>query len=275
MPWPKSPIDWSAVQAYYDEGHTMAECQEQFGFSNGAWDRARKRGELKTRGRGGWHRGHDTRQQVERLLNEGRSNAEVARILAISKTTVSYHARKLGVPPDPRFSNRVDWTAVQKAHDEGMSVRQCARHFGFHKGSWHKAVQRGSIKPRSHLIPIEELLVKGRRTNRSHLKSRLISAGLKENRCEECGITSWLGSPLSMQLHHVNGDGADNRLENIQLLCANCHSQTDTYGGRNGHTRAKAHLRLIEGGGAQTIVDSEDDEDESVGLSKPVPRNRR
>jgi 5-methylcytosine-specific restriction endonuclease McrA len=38
--------------------------------------------------------------------------------------------------------------------------------------------------------------------------------------------------PLSMQLHHINGDGSDNRLENLQLLCGNCHSQTDNWGGR-------------------------------------------
>jgi hypothetical protein len=42
-----------------------------------------------------------------------------------------------------------------------------------------------------------------------------------------------------MQLHHVNGDGLDNRLENLELLCANCHSQTETYGGRNGHRRKR------------------------------------
>ena len=40
-----------------------------------------------------------------------------------------------------------------------------------------------------------------------------------------------------MQLHHVNGDGRDNRLDNLELLCPNCHSQTETYGGRNGHRR--------------------------------------
>jgi hypothetical protein len=243
---PKSNVDWSAVQAYYDAGHTMAECKTRFGFSNGSWDRARLRGELQTRGRGGWHGGHNTRRQVERLLNEGRRNSEVAAILGISTATVSYHARKLGVPPDTRFSRRVDWDAVQAAHDEGMSVRECAKNFGFHKGSWHKAVQRGAINPRSHLIPLEELLVKRRRTGRDHLKARLIKAGLKENRCEICGIDSWLGKPLSAQLHHKNGDGSDNRLENIEFLCPNCHSQTDTYGGRNGHRRSKGHLRLLE-----------------------------
>lgn len=244
----RTKIDWAAVQAHYDEGHTLAECRARFGFSNGAWDRARLRGELRTRGRGGWNRERDTLREVERLLNEGRRNSEVAEILGITPSTVSYHARSLGVPPDERFCKRVDWSRVQEAHDAGMSVRECARAFGFHKGAWHKAVQRGAIQPRSHLIPLEELLVRGRRTNRSHLKGRLIAEGLKQNRCEQCGISEWLGRRLSVHVHHRNGDGTDNRLANIQLLCPNCHSQTDTYGGRNGHRRPKPHLRLVEDG---------------------------
>jgi hypothetical protein len=84
----------------------------------------------------------------------------------------------------------------------------------------------------------------GSQNGRDHLKARLVKAGLKENRCEICGIDSWLDRPLNTQLHHLNGDGTDNRLENLQFLCPNCHSQTDTYGGRNGHRR-KGHLRLV------------------------------
>jgi 5-methylcytosine-specific restriction endonuclease McrA len=71
------------------------------------------------------------------------------------------------------------------------------------------------------------------------LKGRLIAAGLKENRCEACGLTEWLGRPLSMALHHVNGDGLDNRIENLQLLCPNCHAQTDNFSGR-GRRRLEA-----------------------------------
>jgi 5-methylcytosine-specific restriction endonuclease McrA len=73
----------------------------------------------------------------------------------------------------------------------------------------------------------------GADTHRGRLKERLIETGLKEGRCEECGIDSWLGLPLSLQVHHANGCAADNRLENIVLLCPNCHSQTP------GHLRKK------------------------------------
>lgn len=52
-------------------------------------------------------------------------------------------------------------------------------------------------------------------------------------RCEKCGLDEWRGSPLSLALHHVNGDRHDNRLANLQLLCPNCHSQTDNFAGRN------------------------------------------
>jgi 5-methylcytosine-specific restriction endonuclease McrA len=77
------------------------------------------------------------------------------------------------------------------------------------------------------------MLVNGSRYNRYHLKARLLTEGLKLAECERCGVKEWEGEPLAFELHHINGDGRDNRLENLQLLCPNCHSQTDTWGGRN------------------------------------------
>lgn len=65
------------------------------------------------------------------------------------------------------------------------------------------------------------------------MKRRLLGTGIKAARCEECGLTDWRGRQLSLALHHINGDPTDNRLENLRMLCPNCHSQTENFAGRN------------------------------------------
>ena len=58
----------------------------------------------------------------------------------------------------------------------------------------------------------------------SKLKEKLIRDGIKENKCENCGISSWLGVDLVLELHHKNGYHYDNDLDNLVILCPNCHS---------------------------------------------------
>lgn len=174
------------------------------------------------------------RALIGKMLAEGLSQAEVGRQLGLTRPTVSYHARRLGIPAKDECSRRYDWNEIQAAYDAGLSVRDCARRFGFATCSWNEAVKRGAIRSRPRRMPIETLLVTGRPgTNRSHLKQRLLDEGLKTNHCEQCGLTEWRGQPLSMALHHINGDGKDNRLFNLELLCPNCHAQTENFAGRN------------------------------------------
>ena len=90
-------------------------------------------------------------------------------------------------------------------------------------------------KKNKEKIPLEQILVKNSHYDKKTLKKRLIEAGLKNNCCENpnCGISEWNGKLLVMQLHHINGDNMDNRLENLQMLCPNCHSQTENHSGKN------------------------------------------
>lgn len=64
------------------------------------------------------------------------------------------------------------------------------------------------------------------------LRDRLIKEGYKEHRCENCGLDTWLGEKIPLHLHHVDGNHNNNKLENLQLLCPNCHSMTDNYAGK-------------------------------------------
>lgn len=65
------------------------------------------------------------------------------------------------------------------------------------------------------------------------LKQKLIKLGIKENKCEICGCTSWQGKPLNMQLHHIDGNSKNHSLSNLQMLCPNCHSQTENFTAKN------------------------------------------
>jgi 5-methylcytosine-specific restriction endonuclease McrA len=174
----------------------------------------------------------ETRAKVKELFAQGLRVGEIARRLGVTPTTVSYHARKLGIPRSRKYAPREDWPEIQRFYDAGHSVRDCEDRFGFSRRSWNKAVIRGDVVPRPQAMPLKQLLVAGPERNRTHVKLRLLSAGIKENRCEECGISQWLDEPLSMTLHHVNGDGDDNRLANLRLLCPNCHSQTPNFARR-------------------------------------------
>lgn len=173
-----------------------------------------------------------TREAVADLLAQDVAKCEIARRLGVSKATVSYHARRLGAEVDQRGARRYDWAAIQAYYDAGHSVDECRSAFGFSKQTWHAAKNRGAITTRPSAMPIDALCRKGVPRNRRHIRMRLIAAGLKQERCERCGCREWRGLPIPLELHHVNGDRDDNRLENLELLCPNCHALTENHSGR-------------------------------------------
>ena len=61
------------------------------------------------------------------------------------------------------------------------------------------------------------------------LKQLLFKHGIKENKCEICGISEWQGKPLQCELHHLDGNKFNHKLENLIILCPNCHSQTENF----------------------------------------------
>ena len=94
----------------------------------------------------------------------------------------------------------------------------------------HFKKDRWSSKEKS----IEEVLKKDSCFSQKSLKNKIIKFKILEYKCEKCkNIGEWNNKKLILHLDHINGINTDNRIENLRFLCPNCHSQTDTYSGKN------------------------------------------
>lgn len=79
----------------------------------------------------------------------------------------------------------------------------------------------------------DDILSKGKHSSTKQLKRALNEKGV-EYKCNgnNCGIIEWLGNPISLQIHHKDGDKYNNLITNLTYLCPNCHTQTDNWGAK-------------------------------------------
>ena len=108
---------------------------------------------------------------------------------------------------------------IQKSHDSGT------RTYTYNpKSNWAKGKK---------FVSDDRVFAKNSLYSNEMVKGRIVNENKLEYKCSKCSIDSWLGETIVLDLDHINGDNTDNRLTNLRFLCPNCHSQTDTYKGRN------------------------------------------
>lgn len=88
-------------------------------------------------------------------------------------------------------------------------------------------------KKHKHTMDIYEYLANSTGIQSSKIRIKLLASGLKEHKCECCGLTDWLGNKIPLEVHHKDGNPSNNSLENFEVICPNCHALTDTYRGKN------------------------------------------
>ena len=143
---------------------------------------------------------------------------------------------------------KIDKEEFIKACNEELSMARAASRLGLHFNTFKKyalefgvynpnQAGKGLVKPKAigkGKIATDEILAgKHPQYQTNKLRIRLIGEGIKDEECEICGIREWQGKRLAFELDHIDGNSRNHLLENLRIVCPNCHSQTETYRAKN------------------------------------------
>ena len=144
----------------------------------------------------------ERKPEIEQWVHDKLPKAEIARRLSINPKTLNVYLKEMSI----EYSGNQGSRGCVKSTDTFRSTYM----------TFSEYVNRDGVKPNTNKIRI-----------------KLIREGLKESKCECCGNDTWLGKPIPLEVHHVDGDNTNNDLNNLQILCPNCHALTDNYRGKN------------------------------------------
>lgn len=124
-----------------------------------------------------------------------------------------------------------------KAGGNYVVMKQRIKELNLDTSHWNGRKRQGWQRGRYgwRATPLEQILVENTpyKGSTDTLKKRLIREGLFLHKCYDCGNTTWKNVPIPIELEHVNGNRFDCRIDNLTLLCPNCHALTKTYRGKN------------------------------------------
>lgn len=153
-------------------------------------------------------------------------------------------------------NNDANFTTKQGKHICSKSPSQCPINRAKNSLGLKAAYEEGRKDVCNNNLNLESMREKARKSQKekakqrfelgqsNHLSNGAIKRIMKDhyNRgdsCEQCGIREWNSKQLSFELDHIDGDNYNNSLDNLRFLCPNCHSQTETFRGRNVNTGKK------------------------------------
>ena len=146
-----------------------------------------------------------SKEEIERFAKESFSYAELARKCGYGKTSGS---------SIEQMHQMIDQYDLDVSHFTGQ---------GWLAGKTYES---------GRYVPFDEY-IKGEHVQTNKIRKKLLKDGIKEHMCECCLNTTWNNVPIPLEVHHVDGNKNNNELDNLQLLCPNCHALTDNYRGKN------------------------------------------